>query len=363
MSTGSRINVDWDRWEAILHADPSARGLPAFRQPDGRWLDQGQLRTAAEHLATHARHVGILTGFSVRGPNGMTIETDGPPGAIYLARVLNELDVHTTIVTDAYGAHALRTSCRPAGLSPESVLVMPFDGLAPMVPERHANDAASSRRSLAWCDEVFDTRPARDWTHLISIERCGPCHTLSSMAAASYQHSAATQAEFARLVPAEARDRCHNMRGHDITPLMAKTHLLFETIAERRLPITTIGIADGGNEIGAGAIAWDTILRAGTSQAMDRIACRIATDFLLLAGVSNWGGYALALGVAALRGQTAAVRTLDADSERAAIEHLVRRGEAVDGLTLEAVATVDGLKLDDYLEPLRQMRTSLGLSP
>src|SRR5205807_1527308 len=69
----------------------------------------------------------------------------------------------------------------------------------------------------------------------------------------------------------------------------------------RRPPgLPTIGVGDGGNEIGMGKIPWDVIRRNVPNGGL--IACRVPTDYLIVAGVSNWGAYALAAGVALLRG-------------------------------------------------------------
>ena len=72
-------------------------------------------------------------------------------------------------------------------------------------------------------------------------------------------------------VPIHYHDRYHTMKGRDITGHMSPAHWLFEE-APSALPITTIGIGDGGNEIGMGKIPWDIIRRniPGGGQ----VACR-----------------------------------------------------------------------------------------
>ena len=86
------------------------------------------------------------------------------------------------------------------------------------------------------------------------------------------------------------------MRGRDVTAATRPAHLLFEkmpwTMVGGR---TTIGIGDGGNEIGMGKLSWATI-RKNVPQGGE-VACRVPTDYLIVAGVSNWGAYALATGV------------------------------------------------------------------
>jgi len=67
---------------------------------------------------------------------------------------------------------------------------------------------------------------------------------------------------------------------------MSPAHRLFEHVANDPA-ITTIGIGDGGNEIGMGKIPWDTIRRNIPNGGL--IACRVPVDHLIVAGVSNWG--------------------------------------------------------------------------
>jgi hypothetical protein len=150
------------------------------------------------------------------------------------------------------------------------------------------------------------------------------------------------------------------MRGQSIEALTAKVHRMAEWIAERRLPITTIGIGDGGNELGMGRFAWELLVQAG-GQVAGRIACRVGTDFTLIGGVSDWAAYALTLGMAKLRDRSETARGWRAGDQRELIGALVKQAGLVDGVTLRREPTVDGLSLDAYLRPLVEMRQSLGL--
>ena len=63
--------------------------------------------------------------------------------------------------------------------------------------------------------------------------------------------------------------------------------------------MTTIGIGDGGNEIGMGKLPAGLIAQHVPNGA--QIACVTSCDHLVVAGVSNWGAYGLAAGVRLLR--------------------------------------------------------------
>jgi hypothetical protein len=142
------------------------------------------------------------------------------------------------------------------------------------------------------------------------------------------------------------------MRGLDITAQTAPAHLLFEAVKAHAPAVTTIGIGDGGNEIGMGKIPWDVIRRNIPRGGL--VACRVPTDHLIVCGVSNWGAYGLAAGVRLLRG-AAPGDLFDVERERALLERMVEGGPLVDGVTGKPTATVDGLTFERYAEPLRRL--------
>ena len=115
-----------------------------------------------------------------------------------------------------------------------------------------------------------------------------------------------------------------------------------------------IGIGDGGNEIGMGKIPHSTIVKNIPNGR--EIHCRVPTDHLIVAGVSNWGAYALAAGVYALRGIKPPHDLFNPARERAILELMVRTGPLVDGVTGGQTATVDGLTWDEYAKPLARIR-------
>jgi hypothetical protein len=103
----------------------------------------------------------------------------------------------------------------------------------------------------------------------------------------------------------------------------------------------TIGIGDGGNEIGMGAV------RAKLAR-LDALRARIATvvsvDHLVVAGVSNWGAYGV---VAALARLTGLDLLHTPEIERRLIAACVAAG-ACDGVTRRREPTVDSLNADTH---------------
>jgi hypothetical protein len=341
--------VPWRQLNELLSRDPARRGLTGI---DGHGNGHIALERAARSLAT-AKKVAIVTGFFIPDAPQPAAETDGPPGAIFLALALAELGIEPILISDSFGVPLLEAACDARKLPRSWVAPFPFEPLGGR--ERHAPHLSAT--TDRWIAE-FAAGRGRGLTHLVSIERCGPSHTLESIQAQGAD--AQTLAQFASEVPAEHRDACHNMRGIDITPFTAKTHRLFEHYA-RLGGVTTIGIGDGGNELGMGCIPWPDLRTAIPFGPAGQIACRIATDHLLVCGVSNWGGYGLALAVARLRGAAPRLAHANIQEERTVIEHIVRETTAVDGVTRLREATVDGLPLETYLQILAGLRRLVDL--
>jgi hypothetical protein len=119
--------------------------------------------------------------------------------------------------------------------------------------------------------------------------------------------------------------------------------------------IRTVGIGDGGNEIGMGSFLWESLHPLVPNGHGPRIACRIPTNWTIVAGTSNWGAYALAAAVALLKGHPEVLQSWPATRHEQLLRHLVRHGPAVDGVTREREPTVDGLPLLTYIQPWTSM--------
>jgi len=329
----------WLELESLSHRDPGGRGLASFRRADLP-LDAGTLRRAALELATHARSVAIITGFPIVLADRVTAETDGPPGALYLAEVLQSLGIDVAIVVDPVAVPILQAGANCLGLDPGIVRSCPLAS------------AASRAECEEWLTD-FMHPPSKPWTHFIAIERPGPSHTVESFQSQARDVPIPLEV-FQTAVPEDDRDRCHNMRGESLDLHVAPTHRLFELITELNLPITTIAIGDGGNELGMGRFLWEDMVAAIAAGPAGKIACRVAADMALLAGTSNWGAYALALAVANLRGQKLTSPWLEPAGQQRLLEVLVAAG-AVDGRTRVAEPMVDGLTSTDYLGVLAEM--------
>lgn len=345
----------------LIRRDPGRRGLaqcPALADYGGAEA----LERAANSLAKNGTSVGIVTGFPILVGGQPTAETDGPPGAVMLASVLLGLDRSVSLITDTVGQPAVVAACDVCSVPRSLLLEMPtplqVDAALGGATHCGGPDPVSTDWSRKFLAGDFGRRP----THLVAIERPGPTHTEVSLLSPA-RSGPPPVARFRTALPADLRDRVLNMRGEAITPYTAPTHLLFERAHEREPKVTTIGIGDGGNEIGMGAIPWELLDDALGLPGSGRVACRIATDELIIAGVSNWGGYALAAAVAHAAGRLDVLRPCDVAGERLVIEALICQAGAVDGVTRLREPTVDGLPLEVHLELLAEIRALFHLPP
>ena len=135
--------------------------------------------------------------------------------------------------------------------------------------------------------------------------------------------------------PGQAVDGCYyNFRGCDLTPHISPLDDLFLHAQSRA--ITTIGIGDGGNELGLGKVSAsvDSHIPDGRP-----FSCQTTADFCICAGVSNWGGY----GMAALLSVMASENLMPKPAGLVKLLSAITEAGAVDGITGENTPSVDGL--------------------
>jgi hypothetical protein len=131
--------------------------------------------------------------------------------------------------------------------------------------------------------------------------------------------------------------------------------------------ILTIGIGDNGNEIGFGLIEetvreykqYGDVCQCPCGKG---VACAITTDFLIVAGTSNWGSYGLEACLAAVLDKAELIH--DTETEKKMLEECVRTG-GVDASTGKQDITVDGTPATVQTAMIELMRgvVSKGLGP
>ncbi|MFV0476569.1 MAG: glutamate cyclase domain-containing protein [Parahaliea sp.] len=227
----------------------------------------------------------IGTGFPVAG----TFETDGPVGAIALYQALTALDGKPVLACAEPLYSALCEDYRCLALT--------------------ARDIDSARQQAS--EILAELQPGA----IIAIEHPGLCDD----------------------------GRYYNMRGEDISPYCG----IFDPFVEQttgRASCPTIGIGDGGNEIGMGRIA-DTI-------ATLNIRASVTTcDELLVADVSNWAAYGLILFLAYWSKQD-----LLADTDPLSVLGYLSAKGSVDGISRKNTLTEDGLDVSEGCAIIAQLR-------
>ena len=323
-----------ERIRLLIQADVGGRGLAKDPLDNLVTATTGDFASACRTLAESQQPtLAIVTGFFIPHGQPPCGETDGPLGALFLARALVPLGIRVLLATDAFCIPALQAGLAACGLRKAVPLLT-------LPPPGHSASQSPADYWQAFADK------AGPLTHLLALERVGPSHTPDSVEETS-------RALFLGEVPAEHHDRYHTMKGRDITVHMSPAHFLFQSNARRYAGIVTLGIGDGGNEIGMGKVPWEVIRKnipGGT-----RVACRTATDHLIVCGISNWGAYGLATGVRLLRGADPMPELFDLEQERQLLQTMIDRGPLVDGVSGEPTATVDGLPFERYAEPLRRL--------
>ncbi|HET6196766.1 MAG TPA: glutamate cyclase domain-containing protein [Acetobacteraceae bacterium] len=283
-----------DRIEALIHQEVG-------RNIDGLFAAaKGGLWNAASSLAAAPLpSMGIITGFYVPLGTPPAAETDGPVGAALLAGALTRVGVACRLVTD----EPCRATCAAALHGTD----VPLD----VVPLRGA------------VDDVVAVWRGKGITHALSIERCGR----------------------------SADGAPRNMRGEDIGAFTTPLDDLFLAGPWQRL-----AIGDGGNEIGMGSLPA-SLIGAHVAHG-ETIACATPADHLIVAGVSNWGAYALIAALAVIRDdwRRSLIASLDPDRDGAILRAMVNDGPAVDGVTRQRTLTVDSLPAEVHHAKLRAIR-------
>jgi hypothetical protein len=316
----------------LLEHDPSERGVAGLRPWGGTCGADALMNSARQLLGAQA--VAIVTGFYIPSADPPAAETDGPLGALALTRALGALGKQVRLIADPFAAPLLEC-CLPQEDRNVSLQIVPWTML---------EFAENDKTARHWIDDFLATHgPALN--ALVSIERVGPAHSLTSVRPDE-------AAEFAASVPPAQFNCRHNMRGTVIDHFTPPLDLLFEQIKAFRPDCFTLGLGDGGNEIGLGCFSWSQLRGAIRRSPGAQIACRIATDEVITAGISNWGAYALVAAMAQLESSMTLASVLSVDEERAALRRMVDEAGAVDGVTLTRSYSVDGVAEPEYLAHL-----------
>ena len=269
--------------------DKDIRNISELRQ----FVDSNFISKSAEFALENKGHVLITTGFYIVYAGAS--ETDGPPGSVALGNALKKLGFTVTYITDKWSFDIVKS------------LVGDEDELINFPVFSHIE-------SLEFGNNIIKRlSPAL----LISIERAG------LMADGTYR----------------------NWKNEDISKFNAKIDHLFEQFPR------SIGIGDGGNEIGMGNLQDKIIEVPG----LPDNPSTTTVSKLIISSCSNWGAYGLIAGISIISG----VNLLPSVEEgKEYIRKLVDKG-AVEGMSGKKYYGVDGRDLDNDSVCLRSLHKFL----
>lgn len=292
----------------LLTIDPENRGV-IDELYEAAFEEYGQSPTmeAAERLmenVSEGDNVVLMTGFPI-GPT-LVNETDGPIAAALIARTIKTgLGAHPTILTEERGVDIVEAAVRSYGLSVENYGDQSYneewtcDIQAFPIDRQEAENRA---------DELISEK---DPAAFITVEKPG----------------------------ANDRGEYHKAAGQNITDSTAKPEVLFE-----RIDGLSIGIGDGGNEFGMGAI--EETIKEVAPYAEDcgcgcggGVAASTEPDVLVPLAISHWGGPGITAALSFLLDEPLLPSH---EMEKRTLERTGYAG-AVDGITYRADGTTDGV--------------------
>lgn len=209
---------------------------------------------------------------------GDQTETDGPLGSVILCRMLRAIGFNSHLLTDRWAANVVL-------------------GVAGDCPVLVTNDPSS----------------VHDPSFIVSVER--PARSAKS-------------------------GKFSTMKARDISPVTAPLDELFPRVGDR-VAYLTIGIGDGGNEVGTGNVA--DLVRRDVPHG-DEICVARGCDILIMSGVSNWGALALAAALAiSTRNPEHRQTYIKLSEQQHEILVEMNKHGAYDGCTGKCEPSVDGM--------------------
>ena len=273
--------------DIILHNDN--RGISALRP----YLPKNFCTQAAQYILHNKGLVFITTGFYVLKSDAP--ETDGPPGAFALGSALARMGFTVVYVAAHPISYIMNGYLRSIG---DNAYILDY----PLI-----DNAQENKRMAKYVLSTY--KPSL----LISIERSS--------------HN--------------AEGRYLNMHGDDVGSHTAHIDELFL----QNTP--SVGIGDGGNEIGMGNLY--SVIQA--TDHLPNSPSVVGCNHLVIASVSNWGGYGLVAALSVLAQQNF-LPTQQQHTQ--CLQYLVNKG-VVEGITGERTMSVDGFNLQENNSVLQKL--------
>ena len=271
---------------------------------------RGGLNRALTLIAAHGapKSIGIASGCFIPWGSPPAAETDGPVGAVLLARALQQLGHHACLVTDDLCVGAI-IAARDA--------IDDWESVCPVC-------VATDDGSLRVTDGVLLEASI---SSVVSVERLGP----------------------------NDRGEIMSIGAEDRAEVSGWVHRFFQREGQE-----TIGIGDGGNELGMGNLSREVVASSIKHGAL--IHCTVPASALIVSGCSNWGALGMVASLYLAYPEEVSADLLSDELHNQILCRLVVDGPAVDGVTGRNEATVDGLPGGATFEILAALRSLLRVS-
>eukprot|EP01084_Bolivina_argentea_P261519 441966_1 len=282
--------------DKLIQRDPGKRGIENLHIP-------GELKGAVLTLF-NAKHVIIATGFPccIKAPH---TESDGPPGAILLAYSLLKQQKKVTMMIDSVNKVAIE----------------------PLVDYFNKISELKNKLELYVCSDYMNVEK-----HFVENKMFEDVDVFIATELAGFGSDG----------------KYKTMSAKDITDKCGKTAVLFDYANKNMKHIRTIGIGDGGNESGMGKVIEN--VRKHIEKG-DEIGCIIGCNYLITAGVSNWGTEAIGVALGSFCSLELHKQIYLKASELGCIDGITGKGKgSVDGLSYSEHAQMYKDLCDIYMQ-------------
>lgn len=307
--------------DRLITIDMSGRGvIYKLYEAARRLTNKPLVLNAAERIISRVSRgdrVVVVTGFRVL-PSQVQ-ETDGPLGAASITRALSEaLGARPIVMIERESAYVMRAALSSLGMREAG-------GYEELLSSQNSFLLRSFPYYLVEADAEADEFISKlSPSMVLAIEKVGRA----------------------------ADGKYYTMRGFDVTNLHMKIEPLFERAASSG--ILTVGIGDGGNEVGMGNIREAVEEHVPNGKL---IAASSKVDTLICSAVSNWGGYGLSAALTLLTGRGEALHT--PEEEELMLRAVVEAG-AVDGVTGKSEFSVDKLPMKVHVAMIKMLEGFIG---
>ena len=274
-------------------------------------------RALYETSSSSEGRILILSGFPCHIDADNPQESDGPLGALCIARALSVMGQKVELITDE-SCVSVFDACREASIENA-------DSEASREVMENVEIRSFDTNTNWHCQDLIE-RELNNVNALVAIERAG----------------------------ANARGEYMTSRKVTMNHLVTKIDNLFATAFERN--ILTVSIGDGGNELGMGSLM--SLIEQDITNGK-HIGCVTGSERVIPCSVSNWGGYALAGSLCTIdrhnseAGDEKFLPTLE--EEDAMMDGGLSVGMR-DGITGKSERSVDGLPWKESRRVLRDIR-------